>query len=284
MPQRIVDLLNSAIEADRTNRFRTGNIIKPPSEAEIIVTGDIHGHRRNFEKTIAFANLQKFSNRHLILQEIIHGGPENSHGGCISYQLLFDAIRYKMRFPERVHIIMGNHDTSYINDSEVMKNGREMNRAMRSAIDMEFGADSERVKQTLKNYILSQPLAVKCANRIWISHSLPTKRFLDKFDKEIFDRPLEQADTTKPGSVYLLTWGRRHSQALLDEMSEKLDVDIFVLGHQPQDQGFSIAGRNLIILSSEHNHGCLLPIDLSKSYTIEALADAIVPLASVMDR
>jgi hypothetical protein len=79
----------------------------------------------------------------------------------------------------------------------------------------------------------------------------------------------------------LLTWGRNHSQALLDSMAKLLDIDIFVLGHQPQEQGWSQAGRNLIILASNHNHGCLLSIELAKSYTIEQLVELIVPLASV---
>jgi hypothetical protein len=64
-------------------------------------------------------------------------------------------------------------------------------------------------------------------------------------------------------------------------MAELFDVDIFILGHQPQQQGWSRAGKNLIIIASDHNHGCLLPIDLAKSYTVETLIDSIVPLASI---
>ncbi|MBA7644870.1 hypothetical protein ES703_52617 [subsurface metagenome] len=53
----------------------------------------------------------------------------------MSYQLLLDAVRYKLTFPDRVHIIMGNHDTAFINSSEVMKDGKEMNCAMHLALD-----------------------------------------------------------------------------------------------------------------------------------------------------
>ena len=45
-------------------------------------------------------------------------------------------------------------------------------------------------------------------------------------------------DLVRPGSAYLLTWGRRHSRTLLEQMAELLDVDIFILGHQPQPQGW----------------------------------------------
>jgi hypothetical protein len=57
-----------------------------------------------------------------------------------------------------------------------------------------------------------------------------------------------------------------------------LDIKTFILGHQPQDMGWSLAGENTIIIASEHNFGCLLEFDLDKSYTAGELADCIVPL------
>jgi hypothetical protein len=176
---------------------------------------------------------------------------------------------------------MANHDTAFISDIRVMKDGKEMNRSMRAAIDREFKQESERVKLAIRQFLFSQPLAVKCENRIWISHSLPAGRYINKFDWKIMDRQLKINDVVKPGLGYLLTWGRKHTQAQLDKMAELLDVDVFILGHQPQESGWCKAGRNLIILSSDHNHGCLLSIDLSKSYTIEQLIDSIIPLASI---
>ena len=100
-------------------------------------------------------------------------------------------------------------------------------------------------------------------------------------DPGIFERELQIADCEKPGSAYLLTWGRRHSQTTLDRIARLLDVDVFILGHQPQTQGWCKAGENLIILACDHNHGCLLEIDLSKPYTASNLADLIIPLASI---
>ena len=227
------------------------------------------------------ADLANHPDRHVLLQEIIHGGPEDSKGGCLSYKLLFDVVRYKVSFPDQVHIIMGNHDTAFINDSEVMKDGKEMNRAMRAALDREFPRASAQIKLAMKEFLFSEPLAVRCENRIWMSHSLPGDHFAGQFDPEVLHRPLKIGDVVRPGSIYLLTWGRKHSQALLDSMAKLLDIDIFVLGHQPQEQGWNRAGKNLIILASNHNHGCVLPIELAKSYTIEQLIELIVPLASV---
>ena len=281
MPRTIIDLLNKGIEANNTDKFRRGNLIHLPADGSLIITGDLHGHRRNFERIVAFADLADNPDRHIILQEIIHGGPEDPEGGCLSYKLLLDVVRYKLSFLDRVHIVMGNHDTAFINNSEVMKNGKEMNRAMRMALDREFSQSGLDVELAIRQFLFSQPLAVKCDNKIWISHSLPGDRFVGKFDAQILARQLKINDIVRPGSGYLLTWGRKHSQAMLDKMAKLLDVETFVLGHQPQEQGWCRAGRNLIIIASNHNHGCLLPISLGKSYTVEQLIDSIVPLASI---
>jgi hypothetical protein len=281
MPQTIIDLLNKGTEANHADKYRRDNLISLPAKGSVIVTGDLHGHCRNFERIVAFADLANNPDRHIVLQEIIHGGPEDPFGGCLSYRLLFDVIRYKLSFPDRVHIIMGNHDTAFINNSEVMKDGREMNRAMRLAIEREFQQTADEVKLAIRQNLFSQPLAVRTDSRIWMSHSLPGDRLVDKFDPQCFDRQLKINDVVRPGSAYLLTWGRRHSQALLDKLAGQFDIDVFILGHQPQDKGWNRAGENLIIIASNHNHGCLLPIDLARSYTVEQLIESIVPLASL---
>ncbi len=281
MPQTIIDLLKKAVEVNNADEFRHGNLIALPAEGTLVAAGDLHGHRRNFERIVAFADLTNNPKRHLILQEVIHGGPEDDEGGCISYRLLFDVIRYKLEFPNQVHIIMGNHDTAFISNSKVMKNGKESNHAMRQALDREFKEDSEKIKLAISRFLFSQPLAVKCENRIWLSHSLPAERTFQKFDQKILDKTLKINDVVRPGSAYLLTWGRKHSQTLLDEIAKLFDVDMFILGHQPQTQGWDKAGENLVIIASDHNHGCLISIDLEKSYTIEELVESIVPLASI---
>ncbi len=276
-----MELLNSALEANQKDKFRQGNLIRLPAQGDVIITGDIHGHRRNFERIVAFADLPNHPDRHIILQEIIHGGTEDSQGGCLSYKLLFDTIRYKLDFPDRVHTVLSNHDTAFINNADVMKDGREMNRAMAAAMQREFGKSCDQIILAMRQFLFSQPLAVKTENRIWVSHSLPADLHFDKFDPQIFDRQLKVNDVVKPGSAYLLTWGRRHSQQLLDKMAKLLDIDIFVIAHQPQESGWRQAGKNLIIIASDHNHGCLLAADLTKPPTVEMLIKSIVPLASI---
>jgi hypothetical protein len=144
-----------------------------------------------------------------------------------------------------------------------------------------FGKDAQKLESALERFLFSQPLAVKCPNRIWISHSLPSDRMVEKFDFTIFDRTLKISDIVRPNSAYLLTWGREQSDKTLKFLAQKLDVDLFVLGHQVQEAGWMSNDENLVIIDSQHNHGHLLRIDLSSQYTIKKLVDSLVPIASI---
>jgi predicted phosphodiesterase len=281
MPQQAIQLFRKAAELNNACPLRKGNVIHLPDRGKVIVAGDLHGHRRNFERIVQYANLENHPDTHVILQEIIHGGPEDDYGGCLSYQLLFDALEYMLRFPSQVHFILGNHDTAAICNSSVVKAGKEMNLAMKTAMRRQYKAKFQDVETAMMDYMMSQSLAVRCANRIWISHSLPADGFAENFDLAIFDRPYTFEDIQRPNPVYQLTWGRRHSAQTLELMAKRLDVDIFVLGHQPQEIGWIPVGDNTLIVASEHNHGCLLTFDLTRSYTLVELIANIIAIASV---
>jgi hypothetical protein len=281
MAEEFIKLLEAGILANQQDKYRKANMIVLPQEGDVIVAGDIHGHRRNFERVVSYTNLEKNPDRHLILQEIIHGGPEDKMGGCLSYELLADVARLKIQYPDRIHIILANHDTAFISNSDVMKNGKEMNASMRAAMQRRFGSDFKAVESAIERFLFSQPLAVRSPNRIWISHSLPSDRMIEKFDFTIFDRQLKISDIVRPNSAYLLTWGRTHNLETFKLLAEKLDVDLFVLGHQVQEAGWMSNNENLIIIDSQHNHGHLLHFDLGSQYTIERLIVSLVPIASI---
>jgi hypothetical protein len=281
MAADFIDLLEAGIKANQADSYRRHNLIVLPDKGDIVITGDLHGHRRNFERIVAYSVLEKNPDRHLLLQEIIHGGPEDEKGGCLSFDLLADVVRLKIKFPDRVHIILANHDTAFITNSEVMKNGKEMNASMRQAMKRRFGNRTKDVESAIERFLFSQPLAVKCPNRIWLSHSLPSDRMIGKFDFSIFDRNLKISDIVRPNSAYLLTWGRKQSRESLKMLAEKFGVDFFVLGHQVQESGWMSNEENMIIIDSQHSHGHILHIDLSCQYNIKTLAGCLVPIASI---
>ncbi|MCF7954226.1 MAG: metallophosphoesterase [Phycisphaerae bacterium] len=281
MAQKTIDLCNTAAELNYSDKLRQGNIIELPPKGRLIVTGDLHGHKKNFKRIKAFADLANNGDTHLIFQEILHGGDEDPHGGCLSFLLFFDILKLKLKFPDQVHLIMGNHDTAIVTDSDVIKGGKEMNEAFKTSLRKFFKENFEEVNEAIKEYLLSQCLAVRTTSGIWVSHSIPADRFISDFDHEVFDRELFPDDLLRGEPAYLLTWGRKHSQEKLDEFAKALKVKTLILGHQKQDTGFTKAGENLIILTSEHNHGCLIVFDIEKQYTTDELVECIVPLASV---
>ncbi len=281
MAQTTVDLIKKATEANSQCVYRKANLILLPSQGSLVVSGDLHGHRRNLERIVAFADLAAHPTRHILFQEIIHGGPQDCANGCLSYRLLLDAMRLKLEFPRQVHFVMSNHDTTFITDAEVMKDGREMNRCMHLAMQKEYSDNWTSVKDAMDQFLLSQALALRTENRIWMSHSLPADRLMSEFDLSIFKKKVEPRDCRKPGSAYILTWGRRMSQSQLDRLACMLNVDLFLLGHQPQANGWGQAGSNLLIIASDHNHGCLVHIDLKRTYSMDDLISSVVPLSSI---
>nr|NKB45418.1 hypothetical protein [Alphaproteobacteria bacterium] len=77
---------------------REHNVVRitPEMGDEVMITADLHGHRRNYAKIRRIADLANNPKRHLVLQEVCHGGPTYpSNGGCMSHTMLEDVARLK---------------------------------------------------------------------------------------------------------------------------------------------------------------------------------------------
>ncbi len=70
--------------------------------------------------------------------------------------------------------------------------------------------------------------------------------------------------------------------AELQRIRETLGAEAFILGHQSQPEGWSRAGDNLIILASEHNHGCFLHVNLDGYCNADHLEKSVRPLSSIL--
>ena len=81
----IVELLKNGTNTNNTDPYRQGDVVVVPNSGTLVVTGNMHGHRRNFEQIVSYCDLANNPNRHLALQEIIHGGEEDVDGGCLSF-------------------------------------------------------------------------------------------------------------------------------------------------------------------------------------------------------
>jgi len=280
--KEIIAILEQAAQANRDDPWRVGNLIELSPPGEVVMTGDLHGHLRNFEKISDYAQLAKHPDRHLVLHELIHGVIDpQTPDECHSYELVAQAARLKLEFPGQVHFLMGNHAMAQLTRGEIIKNGRAMVRALMGGVQTTYGPRGHHVLQALDQFILSMPLAVRTANGFWLSHSLPSARHLPTFDDEIFHKCLTLQDMNTSNSIHAFLWDRRHSADLLAELRQRWGVDLFIVGHQPQAQGWSEPQPGLFVLACDHAHGCFVCCDLGQRYETKDVAREIRRLAAI---
>jgi hypothetical protein len=280
--ERVIEAFQIATEENEISSLRHFNVVNLPAEGELWMTGDLHDHRRNYEKVVRHAALDENPHRHLILHELIHGDRFDATGAEGSWHMLFQAAELKCDFPGQVHFLLANHDLAQIHGEGIMKAGLSVCEAFSAGVKQVFDNNSDKVEIAIKQFLLSLPLAVSAPNGIFCCHSLPTDSQIEKFDFNIFHRPLTGPDyARRTGPVYQLIWGRHMSAATATTFAEKVEAKIIINGHQPQEEGYLVNGPNHLILASDHNQGVFLPIDLSGTYDMDTLVSRIQKIATL---
>src|SRR6187549_3846818 len=108
-PAYIESVLKTCAQAAAANRHtpsRQGNLVYLSADDgdEVLVSADLHGNRLNFKRILEVADLAANPRRHLVMQEVCHGGPSYpGDAGCMSHLLLEDVAALKCEYPERFH-------------------------------------------------------------------------------------------------------------------------------------------------------------------------------------
>jgi len=275
------EILQRAAQYNREDPLLRGSLMVFPNYGQLVMTGDLHGHRRNFDKLRRFCDLERFAPRHVILHELIHEELPSFAAPDTSHELLLEAAKWKCEFPDQVHFLLSNHELAQLTNSEISKNGRIVTQAFEESVRSAYGRDGAAVIEAVHALIRSYPLAGRTPNRVFISHSLPGARELPTFDATVFSRIPGPVDLSDGGSAHALVWGRYQTEAVIGTLRELLDADFFLCGHQPQEMGYDVAHDRMIILASDHNHGVFLTLDLSKPVTLESLTRNIRPFAAI---
>jgi hypothetical protein len=257
--EKIIATFGQAAEANRQTPGREGNVVVITSDLadEVMITGDLHGHRRNFNLIKKTAALDSHPRRHLVLQEVCHGGPTYpENGGDMSHALLEDVASLKVKYPERVHFLLGNHELAELTDYPIQKNKQMLNLLFRLGLQQMYGPATDKVREAFFPFLRSCPLAVRLQesaqpedpNSVFISHSLPEGCDTQSFDKSIFTRPLDESDFAQREGVFQLVWGRDYRQENARAFADLVGARLLINGHEPCPTGFRAPNETQIII------------------------------------
>jgi hypothetical protein len=276
-PKKVLTTIRRAAELMRTTPGRSGGIVALENAAEVMVVGDLHGNISAFKKVLAIAALERHPGRHLIMQELIHGPlmyPDDK--GDRSHQLLDVFTALKCQYPERVHLILGNHELSELTGRSIGKDGEGLNAKFQRGVETAYGESAGEILASYKTLFAALPLAVRTRNRVYVCHTLPDDIYLDSLDLDLLKADVWPEDAMKRrGTIYALTWGRDTAPETADRFSAMVDADFFVTGHQPCDEGFRQANHRQIIIDGTNPHPCYCLFPADTPVTIESLLSCV---------
>lgn len=273
-------ILHQAARLNYEDSNRAGSLLRFGTFGQLVMTGDLHGNLRNFEKLQRFCDLKRCPGRFVILHELIHQESAERGQPDTSIDLLLRAAEWKCEYPDNVYFLQSNHELAQYRGQEITKGGRSVLHDFDQGVALRYGAAAAEVLAAVREYIASLPLAARTASDIFLAHSLPDPLTIESFDLSVLDRIPTAADLSPGGAAYSLVWGRFHTPRVVEFLAQRLKAELFVVGHTPQEFGYATVGR-LIILASDHNHGVFLPIDLGRRYTVEQLTENIRKFAGV---
>ena len=268
----VVETFGAATEENQIDSLREHQVVTLPAEGEVWIAGDLHDHRRNFDKLLRAADLPNNPRRHLILQELIHGDHFNERGAEESWQTLHRAAELKADHSSQVHFLLANHDLAQIQGKGIMKGSTSVCEAFNKGVKEAFTSHAGMVQVAITEFLLSFPLGIRLPNGVFCCHSLPTDEQIAEFDYSVFNRALIGADyARRTGPVYQLIWGRNATPAGAAQFAEKMDASLLITGHQPQEMGYGVNGDQHLIIASDHNQGLVVQLDLTRTYDMPGL-------------
>lgn len=276
--EKTISLFREATDANMATAGRVGNVIDIGHQSgdDIMLTGDLHGHRPNFNRIRRIAALETFPRRHLVMQEACHGGPVYpQNGGCMSHAMVEDIARLKVHYPDRVHFLLGNHELAEITDYPIQKNRQMLNVLFRAGLEQMYGADTERVREALLGFLRTCPLAVRIAGGVFVCHSIPERLDVRPFDQTIFFRPLDPLEFYERGDIFHLVWGRDHRPENARTFAKLMDAQVLINGHEPCADGYAVPNPHQVILDCCGDRACYVVLPTDREWTQAKVVERI---------
>ena len=176
-PKKVLTTIRRATELMRATPGRSGGIVTLETAAEVMVVGTCTAISRHSRRCWRSRPSSVNPGRHLILQELIHGPlmyPDDK--GDRSHQLLDVFTALKCQYPERVHLILGNHELSELTGRSIGKDGEGLNAKFRRGVETAYGESAGEILESYKTlFAVAPPGGADAQSRLRLPHA-PRRR------------------------------------------------------------------------------------------------------------
>jgi hypothetical protein len=295
--QQVIDLFHEAADATRNAACRQGSIEVIHSPGRLIAIGDLHDNPAHFDALVRIAQLDESHNPapsgddaetqavHITFHEVIHSD-KLLNNLDFSYRALARIAQLKARYPERVHMLLANHELAQIVGAGIVKDGVRCVEAFNDGLAYVFGDAWEEVAAALGMFIRALPIGLRCVTPkgdLLCLHSLPATGAMARFDASILSRDLTDDDyQPRVGSAHLLVWGRGYDAEQIEDLVERWGVNLFLLGHEHAENGYRLIEPAVVVLNSDHERGVYLDIDLDHPPTLGQVPQYVRSLSALL--
>lgn len=282
-PLKLIATIKQASNILRRQPGRTGKFVELTGCDEVLIVGDLHGHLTNFKRILQLAKLAEHPNRHIVLQELVHGLLRYTNdGGELSHRLVDVVSAFICQYPGRVHYLLGNHELAQWHKREIAKNNESMNQLFITGVCSAYPEHVEEVLAAYDELFDALPIAIRLHNRVFLSHSLPGASRLDTWSLDLLKKDhFDDEDYKLGGCVHAVVWGRDTSEPTAKRYLQLVDADFLVTGHIPCDTGYDLPNPVQIVLDAKDDHGHVLLLPVSEPLNQEQVVKHLIKLSDI---
>src|SRR5262249_42275648 len=133
----------------------------------------------------------------------------------------------------------------------ISKSGGELTSLYRQGVDTAYGSQAEAIYEAHLNLFAALPVALRTANRVFLSHSLPQFERAHSFQPSLLEEEeVPDSEWRLGGSLHSMIWGRDTSEETVTQFLGKVEADLLVTGHIAAPEGYAVPNSRQLILDS----------------------------------
>lgn len=236
------------------------SLIELPKKGKAMIITDIHGNFADFNSFMDIWNDFQSENNHLIITGDFIQSTSLKNDKSIE---IIEYIKHQFENSNNFHALLGNHEWSVITDETVYKAGANLSLNFEILLKEHFKNDWQDKMESYQDFFKNLPVAVRTQNKVFISHSGPSK--IIKRIEDIIN--ITGSGYRKNKGLFELLWNRYGDY-------DKKDIELFlknigckamIVGHTPV-KGTKLIDNKQLIISSSYSAGkkAYVELDLEK--------------------